>query len=120
MNTAATHGQKLGIKRGDGGLAVAVVQRLLDRIGFRVEGEHGDFGPATDRAVRAFQEATGIPARGVVDRRTWEEMLNAAPAAGDATLLRANPYNPLQRHLTGCPRTGQEPAWAPSPDGGPR
>ncbi len=34
----------------------------------------GDFGTATDGAVRAFQNRAGIPATGVVDLRTWSSL----------------------------------------------
>ncbi len=37
----------------------------------------GSFGPATEAAVRAFQEAYGLPVTGVVDEETWESLYNA-------------------------------------------
>jgi len=35
----------------------------------------GDFGPATRRAVEAFQQSEGITADGVVGRETWNALL---------------------------------------------
>ncbi len=37
----------------------------------------GVFGPATEAAVRAFQEAYGLPVTGIVDEETWESLYNA-------------------------------------------
>lgn len=37
----------------------------------------GSFGPATERAVSAFQQAYGLPVTGVVDEETWISMYNA-------------------------------------------
>ncbi|MDP1562851.1 MAG: serine hydrolase [Pirellulaceae bacterium] len=34
----------------------------------------GDFGPATQNAVKSFQEANGLPASGVVDVATWKNL----------------------------------------------
>lgn len=36
----------------------------------------GDFGPATDNAVRSFQRTYGLPVNGVVDRATWDRIEN--------------------------------------------
>lgn len=37
----------------------------------------GIFGAATERAVRAFQEAYGLPVTGTVDEETWVQLYNA-------------------------------------------
>ena len=36
----------------------------------------GDFGPATDNAVRSFQRTYGLPVNGIVDRATWDRIEN--------------------------------------------
>ena len=36
----------------------------------------GDFGAATENAVKSFQRTYGIPETGVVDRETWDRMEN--------------------------------------------
>ena len=53
------------LRRGARGNAV---QRLQERLEVTVD---GDFGPATEAAVRAFQRARQLAADGVVGPRTW-------------------------------------------------
>jgi peptidoglycan hydrolase-like protein with peptidoglycan-binding domain len=56
------------LRRGDEGAAVTDLQRLL---GITAD---GDFGPATDRAVRAFQKAHGLDVDGVVGPAPWGKL----------------------------------------------
>jgi hypothetical protein len=58
------------LKHGAKGNAVKRLQRALARAGYQVEAD-GDFGPATDRAVRAFQAARGLAADGIAGPATW-------------------------------------------------
>ena len=55
------------VKAGDSGAPVTGVQYLLGAQGFPVAVD-GEFGPATDDAVRAFQADRGLPVDGVVDQ----------------------------------------------------
>ncbi len=61
----------LPLRRGDQGPAVAALQRLL---GMDVGGGAGSFGPATERAVRAFQQGKGLGVDGVVGGGTLEAL----------------------------------------------
>lgn len=56
--------------RGSSGAAVTELQRALARDGFDPGAVDGKFGPATERAVRAFQRANGLDVDGVVGPRT--------------------------------------------------
>ncbi len=62
------------VRRGADGDAVTMLQKILASF------EHGpwdpgavdgDFGPATEKAVKQFQSDTGLTADGIVGQRTW-------------------------------------------------
>ena len=67
------------LARGDIGGAVAAAQGVLkyQEYDLGVAGVDGDFGGATERAVKAFQQAHGLDADGIVGRDTWTALLNA-------------------------------------------
>lgn len=58
------------IRRGSKGEAVAEMQRLLNQYGFELVVD-GNFGPASDTAVRIFQKDSELFADGVVGKMTW-------------------------------------------------
>lgn len=58
------------IKRGSTGSAVLQLQKLLNKLGYKLE-EDGSFGPATDAAVRSYQKAHGLEVDGEVGKKTW-------------------------------------------------
>lgn len=62
------------LRHGDSGEEVAALQRSLNKIGALLNVD-GDFGPATERAVREAQEMAGLPQSGEADAklRTWLE-----------------------------------------------
>jgi peptidoglycan hydrolase-like protein with peptidoglycan-binding domain len=62
----------LDVRRGDCGPGVQQVQQLLrDRWGYTIAAD-GQFGPATDAAVRDFQtNVMGVAADGLVGPITW-------------------------------------------------
>jgi putative chitinase len=57
----------------DAGDAVVQLQQLLTAKGASIAAD-GKFGPATDRAVRAFQEQHGLQPDGIVGPRTWASL----------------------------------------------
>jgi lysozyme len=122
------------LKRGAKGKAVERLQRALRAAGYAVAPD-GDFGPATDRAVRAFQEARRLQPDGVVGPATWNALAagggGGGGRAGGQRLskqgaafiahfegFRPNLYNDPVGHCTiGCghlvhhgPINGSEPA----------
>ena len=56
------------LKRGATGEDVQVVQHV---VGAKVDGQ---FGPKTEQALRAWQQAHGLPPTGIVDAATWAKI----------------------------------------------
>lgn len=67
--------RKQVLRRGDKNFFVSQLQRLLVARGFYHGKIDGDFGPHTEAAVRAFQEASHIEVDGVVGPQTWAILL---------------------------------------------
>ncbi len=92
------------LKIGAFGTRVEYLQRTLNA---RSEpspglGVDGDFGPATEAAVRRFQEASGLPVTGIADAELWtkvgpimEEAVVASPDIINAEALPKLPMEPL-------------------------
>ena len=62
------------LKRGMKNETIAVVQLLLIGLGYDIEAD-GSFGPATEKAVRKFQEDAGLSVDGSVGPVTWARIL---------------------------------------------
>ena len=69
---------KIGCKGG----AVERLQTWLNDLGYPLSVDH-DFGPATEAAVRAFQQAQGLTVDGYVGKMTWAALATARQAAGE-------------------------------------
>lgn len=69
------------LKRGNKGKHVKTLQTELQRLGYDLGsyGIDGDFGKATEAAVKQFQSDYGLTADGIVGEKTWEMLLNAKP-----------------------------------------
>ena len=71
------------LKQGDFHNAVANAQTVLIRNGYACGGRivngneipDGDFGPSTDKAVRAFQKLKSLSVDGVIGKDTWTALL---------------------------------------------
>ncbi len=66
------------LRRGSKSSAVLFLQRLLLSYLYPITNLDGDFGPETERAVRAFQSENGITADGIVGRNTWRALFNSS------------------------------------------
>ena len=62
------------LQRGSEGSAVEGAQYLLRAHGSGIHPD-GDFGPATEDAVRQFQSGQGLPVDGVVGPNTWQQLI---------------------------------------------
>ena len=74
--------EHLTIRRGSKGEAVKECQRLLAKLGYDLGsyGIDGDFGRATEAAVKKFQQEHGLTADGICGPRTWEALEKAEPS----------------------------------------
>ena len=65
------------LRKGAKGEQVKTLQRLLIAMGYDLGkyGADGDFGSATDKAVRAFQKDKKIGVDGIVGQNTWNKLL---------------------------------------------
>lgn len=64
------------LKIGSKGEDVKELQRKLIRVGYYIGSIDGIFGPATDRAVRAFQSRNTLKVDGIVGPATWAILNN--------------------------------------------
>lgn len=56
-------------------ILVCFAQKRLNTLGYAAGEADGVFGPVTEGAVAAYQQARGIPAAGKLDSRTWQWLL---------------------------------------------
>ncbi|MBN2358939.1 MAG: peptidoglycan-binding protein [Deltaproteobacteria bacterium] len=70
------------LKEGARGRCVRNLQAHLKAAGADPGAIDGDFGPRTKRAVKSFQDQSGLPATGQVDARTWQALRDRLFAAG--------------------------------------
>lgn len=73
--------RKPTLKRGDKGQYVTLLQTQLDRKGYDLGsyGIDGDFGKATEAAVKKFQTDNGLTADGIVGKKTWDALEEVTP-----------------------------------------
>ncbi len=68
------------------------LQRRLGAAGFGPSGaESGTFCPATEAALRAFQQVRGLRCTGVCDEGTWRAIVEASWKLGDRLLMLVAP-----------------------------
>ncbi len=94
------------LRSGDRGESVRDLHQRLAACGHDLDGDEPDeFGPATERGVRAFQEARGLRLDGIVGRETWAALVESGYALGDRLLyvrrpmLRGDDVADLQHRL---------------------
>lgn len=81
-NSSGTE-QRDTIRKGAKGPTVVEAQGLLLRAGYSLpkHGADGSFGAETEAAVKAFQQAHGLTADGIVGPKTWAALDRAASGA---------------------------------------
>jgi hypothetical protein len=76
------------LERGAHNTDVEVLQHLLNAAGQNVTAD-GDFGPATETAVRAFQSANGATADGIVGMVTWSKLIKQVKRGDQGSAVKA-------------------------------
>jgi N-acetylmuramoyl-L-alanine amidase len=79
------------IRKGDRSREVADIQARLRAAGIDIDDDYGDFGEATEQAVRTFQQRRHILADGIVGPNTWNELVEAGWRLGDRLLYLTRP-----------------------------
>jgi peptidoglycan hydrolase-like protein with peptidoglycan-binding domain len=93
------------IRRGDDGHPVRSLQQLLRAHGHTVVVD-GDFGPATDAAVRALQTSRGLTADGIVGPQTWPAAITVVRRGSRGDGVRGVQEEFRFRDLSGDPAHG--------------
>jgi len=104
-SVAFPNAQPLTLRQGDRGRYVEVLQywlALAAQFNNAISAPviDGIFGPATEQAVRAFQQWAGLPADGVVGAQTWDYLYRAYNGIFRA-LRQGATIPPLQRRFPG-------------------
>jgi putative chitinase len=73
------------LKRGSKGPEVLALQQRLKDLGFNPNGADGNFGPGTEAAVRAFQQAKGLGVDGQVGPNTSAALQAGSAGGGEAS-----------------------------------
>ena len=63
-------------QRGDDGEEVLAIQKRLVELHYTVGTLDGEFGPATEKAIKAFQASQGLEVDGVVGSATYKALMN--------------------------------------------
>ena len=67
------------IRKGNKGTVVKQMQQMLDKLGYNLGicGVDGDYGVATEKAVKEFQRDNGLKQDGICGPKTWEALQEA-------------------------------------------
>lgn len=80
-------------KLGDSGVAIEILQALLNAAGYGPIAVDGAFGSETQQAVTAFQQAKGLRADGIVGPLTWGALAKTPAKPRDSAALNTQLQN---------------------------
>src|SRR5687768_2832618 len=76
------------VKEGQNGATVLTAQHLLRHRGYNISAD-GDFGPATEAAVKQFQSANGLSSDGQIGPNTWPKLVVSVQQGNNSNAVRA-------------------------------
>ena len=88
------------VRQHDHGHPVATIEYLLRARGQNIAAD-GDFGPTTDAAVRAFQQAKGLAADGIVGPKTWAALIMTVRSGDSGDAVKGVQQEANDRQLSG-------------------
>lgn len=76
------------LRRGNKNVYVKQLQTILHNLGYNLGicGIDGDYGTATEAAVKAFQKDNGLTVDGVTGPKTWDKLMNAKEPSKNCTV----------------------------------
>lgn len=86
---------------GDSGSAVATLQSELTRLGYNTYGVDGIFGPNTEHALIAFQQAHGLSATGTLTSATETALAQALAQGDNANSVSRGASSPTREAVVG-------------------
>lgn len=95
------------VRRGDKSHPVPSLQYLLRENGHTVTVD-GDFGPATETAVRAFQQSRGLAVDGIAGPQTFGALIVTVRRGDRGDAVRAVQEEFQFRNLSGDPSQGPQ------------
>lgn len=95
------------LQKGFNGDKVRTLQKRLKELGYYTGSIDGDFGTATEDAVKAFQKANGLSADGKVGKNT-QEKLNSSSAIRKSSATK-KPTSAPTKKITPTPRPTATP-----------
>jgi peptidoglycan hydrolase-like protein with peptidoglycan-binding domain len=99
------------IAPGATGEVVRRAQRALHRTPDFSVAVDGIFGPATEQAVKTFQQGAGLAVDGIVGPQTWHALPDGAPMP----LLESGTHGDVVRHLQQVLTNGASQQWVTVP-----
>jgi peptidoglycan hydrolase-like protein with peptidoglycan-binding domain len=95
------------VRRGDKAHPVPSLQYLLRERGHAIAVD-GDFGPATEAAVRAFQQSRGLAVDGIAGPHTWGALIRTVRRGDEGDAVRAVQEEFQFRNQSGDPSQGPQ------------
>ena len=98
------------LQKGDKGEEVVKLQNFLREQGYTKLRADGDYGPATQKTVEAFQQAQGLEATGIVDSLTIVEISKIVATRTETNVEETQPETPVEPIKTVKPEQKPKPA----------